>query len=50
VRGTLFDPALDGLSGLYLTDLGGLSGLYPTDQGVTLSEVRLEPLKEDWRT
>jgi hypothetical protein len=39
VRGTLFDPAL-----------GGLSGHYPTGQGVTLFEVRLKPLKEDLRT
>jgi hypothetical protein len=39
MRGTLFDPAF-----------GGLSGRYPTSQGVTLFEVRLEPLKEDLRT
>jgi hypothetical protein len=39
MRGTLFDLAF-----------GGLSGRYPTGQGVTLFEVRLEPLKEDLRT
>jgi hypothetical protein len=37
VRGTLFDPAFGGLSGL-------------TGQGVTPFEVRLEPLREDLRT
>jgi hypothetical protein len=39
VRGTLLDPVF-----------GGLSGRYPTGQGVTLFEVRLEPLREDLRT
>jgi hypothetical protein len=39
VWGTLLDPAF-----------GGLSGYYPTGQGVTLFEVRLEPLREDLRT
>jgi hypothetical protein len=39
VRGTLLDPVF-----------GGLSGCYPTGQRVTLFEVRLEPLKVDWRT
>jgi hypothetical protein len=39
VQGTLFDPAF-----------GGLSGRYPTGQGVTLFEVRWEPLREDLRT
>jgi hypothetical protein len=39
VRGTLFNPAFD-----------GLSGRYPTGQGVTPFEVRLEPLREDLRT
>jgi hypothetical protein len=35
VRGTLFDPAFD-----------GLSGHYPIGQGVTPFEVRLESLRE----
>jgi hypothetical protein len=39
MRRTLFNPAF-----------GGLSGRYPTGQGVTLFEVRLEPLREDLRT
>jgi hypothetical protein len=39
VRGNLLDPAF-----------GGLSGHYPTGQGVTLFEVRTEPLRQDLRT
>jgi hypothetical protein len=39
MRVTLFDPAF-----------GGISGRYMIGQRVTLFEVRLEPLKEDWRT
>jgi hypothetical protein len=39
MRGTLFDSAF-----------GGLSGRYQTGQGVTLFEVRWEPLREDLRT